>query len=69
MLLNEFLKEHRRVKALEASAARQQSINTEQQNEIRDLTASLKEQPTQIQDLSVRIEVSRPAPTVVLNNP
>jgi hypothetical protein len=68
-LLNEFLKEHWEVEALKATIARQQSINGEQQKEIRGLTASLKEQATQIQKVSVRIQVSRPAPTVVLNNP
>src|SRR4030095_15364309 len=41
MLLNEFLKEHRRVETLEATVACQQSINAEQQKEIQALTASL----------------------------
>src|SRR5262249_11321317 len=39
MLLNEFLKEHRKVEALEAAVA-------QQQKEIKALTASLKEQTT-----------------------
>jgi hypothetical protein len=41
MLLNEFLKEHRKVERLEAAMAQQQKA-------IETLTASLKEQATQI---------------------
>jgi Chaperone of endosialidase len=69
MLLNEFLKEHRRVETLEATVACQQSINAEQQKEIQALTASLKEQAAQIQKVSARLEMSRPAPQTVVNNP
>jgi trimeric autotransporter adhesin len=69
MLLNEFLKEHRRVETLEATVARQQSINAEQQKEIQALTASLNEQATQIQKVSAQLEMSRPAPQTIVNNP
>jgi hypothetical protein len=69
MLLSEFLKEHRRVETLEATVARQQSINAEQQKEIQALTASLKEQAAQIQKVSAQLEMSRPAPQTVVNNP
>ena len=61
MLLNEFLKEHGKVEKLEATAARQQQ-------EIRALTASLKEQASQIQKVSAQVEMSKSAPQVVLNN-
>jgi hypothetical protein len=54
MLLNEFLKEHRKVEELEANAARQQK-------EIEMLTAGL-------QKVSAQLEVSKPAPQTVLNN-
>ena len=54
MLLNEFLKEHRKVENLEANAARQQ-------NQIEALTAGL-------QKVSAQIEARKPAPQVV-NNP
>src|ERR1041385_8776153 len=54
MLLNEFLKEHRKVQEqeatvtrLESTMARQQSTNDQQQKEIQALTASLKEQALQ----------------------
>ena len=62
MLLNEFLKEHGKVEKLEATAA-------QQQQEIRALTATLKEQASQIQKVSAELEMSKPAPQMVLNNP
>ena len=54
MLLNEFLKEHRKVQELEANAERQQK-------QIEALTAGL-------QKVSAQLEASKPAPQVV-NNP
>ena len=54
MLLNEFLKEHRK--------------NEEQQKQINVLTAQLKEQAAQIQKVSAQLEASKPAPQVA-NNP
>jgi len=54
MLLNEFLKEHRK--------------NDEQQKQIDVLTAQLKEQAAQIQRVSAQLEANRPAPRVVNNN-
>jgi Chaperone of endosialidase len=61
MLLNEFLKEHRKVQELEATA-------TEQQQAIKALTAGLKEQASQIQKVSAQVEVSKPAPRTVGND-
>jgi hypothetical protein len=60
MLLNEFLKEHRKVEQLEANAANQQK-------EIKALTASLKEQAAQIQKVSAQLELNKPEPRTVLN--
>jgi hypothetical protein len=62
MLLNEFLKEHRNVQELEATAM-------EQQKTIKALTASLKEQASQIQKVSAQVELKNPAPQVVANKP
>src|SRR5256884_246480 len=62
MLLNEFLKEYRTVQELEATVA-------QQQKEIQVLTASVKEQASQIQKVSAQLEVSKPAPQLVINNP
>jgi hypothetical protein len=61
MLLNEFLKEHRKVQQLEANDA-------EQQREIKALVATVKEQASQIQKVSAQLETGKPAPQVV-NNP
>jgi uncharacterized coiled-coil protein SlyX len=56
MLLNEFLKEHRKVEAQEvtiaevkSTAAKQAMTIEQQQKEIQALTAALKEQAAQIQ--------------------
>jgi uncharacterized coiled-coil protein SlyX len=75
MLLNEFLKEHRKVQEqeatiaqLKAAAARQESVNAEQRKGMEILAARLKEQAAQIQKVSARLESSKPAPQVV-NNP
>ena len=54
MLLNEFLKEHKKVEQLESTIA--------------SLAATLKEQAAQIQKVSAQIELSKPAPQTVLNN-
>ena len=61
MLLNEFLKvhkafveEHRKVDKLEVTVA--------------GLLAMVKEQAAQIQKVSARLEVSKPAPQTVRNN-
>ena len=71
MLLNEFLKEHRKVQELETNDA-------EQQRDIRALVATVKEQAAQIQMVSAQLAAAspshggvgttKPAP-VVVNNP
>jgi hypothetical protein len=76
MLLNEFIKEHRKVEELKASIVQQakdfrsalaqqqkdfQSIAVQQQKEIQALTA-------QIQKVSDQLEASKPAPQMVANN-
>jgi Chaperone of endosialidase len=55
MLLNEFLKAHRKMQ--------------EQQKQIDSLTARLEEQAAQIQRVSAQVEMSRPAPRVVIDEP
>ena len=62
MLLNEFLKEHKKVEELQATAA-------QQQKGMEVLTAQLKEQATQIQKVSAQLEMSKPAAKVVENKP
>jgi hypothetical protein len=65
MLLNEFLKEHRKVERLKNDF---QAAVVQQQKEIAALTATVKEQASQIQKVSAQLEVSKAAPQTVLNN-
>jgi hypothetical protein len=67
-LLNEFLKEHKKVEAQQASIAELKSTVALQQKGMEVLTAQLKEQAAQIQKVSAQLETSKPAPQVV-NNP
>jgi septal ring factor EnvC (AmiA/AmiB activator) len=69
MLLNEFLKEHKKVEAQQATIAELQSTVAQQQKGMEVLTAQLKEQAAQIQKVSAQLEVGKPAEKVVLKNP
>jgi hypothetical protein len=66
MLLNEFLKEHKKVEQLQTTVAQQregfESKLAQQQKQIEALTAGL-------QKVSAQLEMSKPAPQTVLNNP
>ena len=68
MLLNEFLKEHKKVEEQQASIAELKSTVAQQQKGMEVLTAQLKEQAAQIQKVSAQLEASEPAPQVVNNN-
>ena len=75
MLLNEFLKEHRKVQEQEATisqlkstVSKQDVTISQQQRGMEVLTARLDEQAAQIQKVSAQLEASKPAPQVV-NNP
>jgi len=61
MLLNEFLKVHSSVQKLKSTVAKQDATIAKQQKQIEALTAGL-------QKVNDRIDVSRPAPQMVLNN-
>jgi hypothetical protein len=80
MLLNEFLKEHRKVEGQEATIAELKSTIAQQREdfeatvaqqrkEIHAITADLKEQALRIQKVSARIELNGPAPQEVTSNP
>jgi hypothetical protein len=58
MLLNEFLKEHRKVEGL----------TKDFQATVAQLTARLDEQAAQIQKVSAQLELNRLAPQTALNN-
>jgi hypothetical protein len=59
MLLNEFLKEHKKVEQLQATIAQQQ----------KDFATRLKELDTKIQKVSEQIEINKPATKVAESNP
>jgi len=67
MVLNEFLKEHRTVQDLKSTAEKQQATIALQESQIKALTASLREQATQIQKVSAQLEMIKPTPQVVEN--
>ncbi len=58
MLLNEFLKEHRKVEKLEVTVAQQHQ----------DFEAAIAQLKAQIQKVSAQLELSKSAPQTVLNN-
>jgi hypothetical protein len=66
MLLNEFLKEHRKVQELEATVVQQQkdfqATAAHQQKEIETLTAGL-------QKVSAQVAVKQPSPQMAVNSP
>jgi Chaperone of endosialidase len=65
MLLNEFLKEHRKVEEQAQINQQQEARISGQQKEIAALTASLKAQAAQIQQVSDRLNTQSLAPRVV----
>ena len=60
MLLNEFLKEHRKVEELSSMVA-------EQRKEVNALAAAVKEQAAQVQKVSAQVELSKAEPQMVFN--
>ena len=69
MLLNEFLKQHKKVEEQQATIAELRSTVTQQQNGMEVLTTQLKEQAAEIQKVSAQLEVNKPAQQVVANKP
>jgi uncharacterized coiled-coil protein SlyX len=68
MLLNEFLKEHRTVQELKSTVAKQEARIAQQQKGMEAVTARLDGQQAQIQKVSNRLEVRKPAPQMVVNH-
>ena len=83
MLLNEFLKVHKKAEELESAAAKQGAINAELKRTIAKqettiaqmkkgmdaLVALVKEQDSKIQKVRDRIGMEKPTTEVVVNNP
>jgi uncharacterized coiled-coil protein SlyX len=75
MLLNEFIKEHKKVEQqqttithLNSKLASQAAIIAQQQKGMEVLTAQLKAQATQIQKVSAQLELSKFAPRTVASD-
>ena len=66
MLLNEFLKEHRKAQQQEATIAQ---LKQDFRAAVAELNARLKEQDSKIEKVSAQIEASKPSPQTVVNNP
>jgi hypothetical protein len=69
MLLNEFLKEHRKVEEQSRKIQEQDATITEFKKEMQTIAARLKEQDSRIEKVSAQIEMGRPTPKVVVNRP
>jgi hypothetical protein len=76
MLLNEFLKDHKKVEKqqtiigqLKSTAAKQEATISELTKSIEVLTGQLQEHATKIQTVRTEIEASRPLSRVALSNP
>jgi predicted RNase H-like nuclease (RuvC/YqgF family) len=74
MLLNEFLKEHRKVeeqqrtiRQLKSNAAKQEATISELKKDVQGLIAQIKVQAAQIQKVSAQVEMKEHAPQVVSN--
>jgi Chaperone of endosialidase len=65
MLLNEFLKEHRKVQEQEATITQ---LNKDFRTTVTQLTARLDEQAAQIQKVSAQVELSKPAAQTAQTN-
>ena len=72
MLLNEFLKEHKKVQQLEAASAQQrndfEATIAQLKKEIAAVVSRSKNQDEKIQKVSARFELRSPATNVVLDN-
>jgi hypothetical protein len=73
MLLNEFLKQHRKVQGIEAIVAQQrkdfEATFVQQEKEIKSIAASLREQAAEIQQVSAQLGLREPTAQMVANQP
>ena len=76
MLLNEFLKEHKKVQEqqttvgqLKSNAAKQEATISELKSDLQTVVARLKDQDSKIQSVSAELEIMKRLPQVVATNP
>jgi len=67
MLLNEFLKEHRKGEGQQAAITELESTVARQQKETEIVVARVEDQAAQIQKVKAQIEMKEPAPQMVIN--
>ena len=75
MLLNEFIKEHRKaqdqgasIAQLKSTVAKQEAAIVQQQKRMEVLTDEVKQQKAQIQNVSTQSEIAKPASQMALNH-
>jgi len=68
MLLNEFLKEHRKNEEQQATIARLKSTDAKQEATIANQQKQIEALTAGLQKVSVKLELSKSAPQTVLNN-
>jgi len=68
MLLNEFLKEHRKVEEQATKIETQDCRMQELKSTVEQLQSALKEQAAQIQKMSAQVEMSKPVMQTIANN-
>jgi hypothetical protein len=69
MLLNEFLKEHRKVEEQAHINQQQEATIAQLKDGMKVLAASLKEQASQIQKVSAQVELKQRSPQMAVNSP
>ncbi len=67
MLLNEFLKEHRRVERQECKIQEQETTIAQLKREMETVVTHAKEQDANIQRVSAQVEIRQPAPRMAIN--
>jgi len=67
MLLNEFLKEHRRVERQECKIQEQETTIAQLKREMETVVTHAKEQDANIQRVSAQVEISKPASRMAIN--
>ena len=69
MLLNEFLKEHRRGEEQDCKIQDQETTIAELRSEIRNLAAMVKEQASEVRKVSAQLQTSNAAVQAIAKNP
>ena len=69
MLLNEFLKEHRRGEEQDCKIQEQDTTIAELRSEIRNLAATVNEHASELRKVSAQLQISNAAAHVVSTNP